>query len=173
MLRGLYPASFSAGPSPRQGKLFFLASQYSRNPWLILIKTSMAGPTSVCSSECKAVYTGAPPTTSPDSSVSPTHACPVPTPQGHPHPRLWGCRAAPTFFYFSLHVANAPALSLLTSLDLLQLISFIPFCLYFPRAWEGTEGDNRVLTCKFQINVFSPKPPPPREKSVFDAISAS
>ena len=93
MLRGLYPASFSAGPSPRQGKLFFLASQYSRNPWLILIKTSMAGPTSVCSSECKAVYTGAPPTTSPDSSVSPTHACPVPTPQGHPHPRLWGCKA--------------------------------------------------------------------------------
>lgn len=72
--------------------------------------------------------------------------------------------AAPTFF--SLHVANAPALSLLTSLDLLQLISFIPFCLYFPPAWEGTEGDNRILTCKFQINVFSPNNLPPLARKV-------
>ena len=83
------------GPSPRQGKLFFLASQCSRNPQLFPVKTSMAGPTPVCGvqSECKAVYTVAPSTTSPDSSVSPTHTCPVPTSQGHPHPRLWGCKA--------------------------------------------------------------------------------
>lgn len=95
MPKGLHPASFTPGPSPRQGKLFFLASQCSRNPRLFPVKTSMAGPTPVfgVQSECKAVYTGAPPTTSPDSAVSPTHTCPVPTSQGHPHPRLWGCKA--------------------------------------------------------------------------------
>lgn len=71
-------------------------------------------------------------------------------------------------------MANALALFLLASLGLLQLTSFISFGPFPPPppAWEGAEEDSRGLTCKFQIDLFSPLPSSP-QKSVFDAISAS
>lgn len=62
--------------------------------------------------------------------------------------------AAPTVLIFLCMWRMHRALSLLASLGLLQLTSFISFCI-FP-AWEGAEVGSWVLTCKFQIDLFLP-----------------